>query len=104
MAVITGTNGNDDLMGTPENDTLDGLIGTDTLTGGAGADRFVLRADLKPDDDDDDDDDDVDVDFMKMLSLTLRSQKGMSLFYPRYQTEGKLPLRHCGLSLMMKRE
>ena len=72
MAVITGTNGNDDLMGTPENDTLDGLIGTDTLTGGAGADRFVLRADLKPDDDDDD----VDVDFYEDVIVDFTVAEG----------------------------
>ena len=53
MAVITGTNGNDNLLGTPENDILDGLIGADTLTGGTGADAFVLRADLQPGEDDD---------------------------------------------------
>jgi serralysin len=40
MAQVTGTSGNDSLVGGAENDTLLGLAGTDTLIGNAGNDRL----------------------------------------------------------------
>lgn len=41
MAVINGTNGNDNLPGTANNDTLNGGRGNDTLTGRGGNDALV---------------------------------------------------------------
>ncbi|MFM5944034.1 MAG: calcium-binding protein, partial [Dolichospermum sp.] len=40
MAIINGTNGNDNLVGTSNNDTIYGLGGNDTLIGGLGADTL----------------------------------------------------------------
>ncbi|MDJ0820932.1 MAG: hypothetical protein QNJ09_03850 [Paracoccaceae bacterium] len=54
FTLITGTDGDDSLVGGNDSnlldggagdDTLDGGTGDDTLSGGAGADQFVLRAD-----------------------------------------------------------
>lgn len=39
---LTGTTGNDELVGGLGNDLLDGLEGADTLRGGAGNDRYVV--------------------------------------------------------------
>ena len=44
MALITGTSGDDHLVGGVGDDTLDGGPGGEILTGGAGADTFVFRA------------------------------------------------------------
>lgn len=44
MAYISGTDGDDALVGSAANDTLDGGWGGEILTGGAGADTFVFRA------------------------------------------------------------
>ena len=52
---ISGLGGDDLILGGPGSDLLDGGIGRDTLLGGvdsAGADTFVLRADPIPGDDD----------------------------------------------------
>ncbi|OBQ32092.1 MAG: hypothetical protein AN485_22430, partial [Anabaena sp. MDT14b] len=38
MAIIKGTNGNDNLVGTSANDTIYGYAGNDTLKGGSGND------------------------------------------------------------------
>src|SRR5690606_10133927 len=41
MAVITGTNGNDNLFGTALDDVLSGLDGNDSLEGGRGNDWLI---------------------------------------------------------------
>jgi hypothetical protein len=40
MAVITGTLGNDEILGTPQSDVIDGLDGEDIIRGGAGDDQI----------------------------------------------------------------
>ena len=50
---ISGLGGNDLLNGGLGNDTLDGGIGADKLRGGIDSDTFVLRADPVPGEDDD---------------------------------------------------
>lgn len=42
MARITGTAGDDDLLGTDQNDIIDGLAGADTMTGGFGSDIYYV--------------------------------------------------------------
>jgi Ca2+-binding RTX toxin-like protein len=41
MAIINGTNGNDNLVGTSTNDILFGGLGADTLIGGLGNDTLI---------------------------------------------------------------
>jgi Ca2+-binding RTX toxin-like protein len=41
MAIINGTDGNDNLVGTSDNDTIYGYNGADKITGGAGNDRLI---------------------------------------------------------------
>jgi hypothetical protein len=41
MAIIKGTDGNDNLVGTSANDIISGFNGNDTLTGGLGADNLI---------------------------------------------------------------
>jgi len=41
MAIITGTNGNDELFGTDSTDSIDGGAGNDTISGGAGDDILM---------------------------------------------------------------
>jgi Ca2+-binding RTX toxin-like protein len=45
MAVITGTNGNDNLVGTADSDTIDPLLGNDTVDGLGGSDTLVVGYD-----------------------------------------------------------
>lgn len=42
MASISGTAGNNFLVGTAESDVLNGMAGNDTMTGGTGADDFIF--------------------------------------------------------------
>ena len=41
MAIINGTNGNDNLVGTSSNDIISGFNGNDTLIGGLGAEMML---------------------------------------------------------------
>ncbi len=41
MAIINGTDGNDNLVGTSDNDTIYGNNGADTIIGGSGDDRLI---------------------------------------------------------------